>query len=97
MTASGGIHGADGGDFGKGAANGASGFRFVGSIFGAFSHSRVVASGFGFYGAAISVYSHFPARGRDVVHPKDMSMTIELGTTEKKAAVAASPSPRAAR
>lgn len=93
----GGIHGADGGDFGKGAANGASGFRFVGSIIGAFSHSRVVASGFGFYGAAISVYSHFLARGRDVVYPRDMSMTIELGTTEKKAAVAASPSPRAAR
>lgn len=92
-----GIHGANGGDVGKGAANGASGFRFLGSIIGAFSHSRVVASGFGFYGAATSVYSHFLARGRDVVYPKDMSMTIELGTTEKKAAVGASPSPRAAQ
>ena len=92
-----GMHGADGGDVGKGAANGASGFRFLGSIIGAFSHSRVVASGFGFYGAAISVYRHFLARGRDVVYPQDMSMTIELGTTEKKAAVGASPFPRAAR
>ena len=92
-----GIHGADGGDVGKGAANGASGFRFLGSIIGAFSHSRVVASGFGFYGAAMSVYSHFLARGRDVVYAKDMSMTIELGTTEKKTSVGASPSPRAAR
>jgi len=42
-----------------------------------------VASGFGFYGAAMSVYSHFLARGRDVVHPKDMSMMIGLGTREK--------------
>jgi hypothetical protein len=92
-----GIHGADGGDVGKGAANGASGFRFLGSIIGAFSHSRVLASGFGFYGAATSVYSHFLARGSDVVYPRDMSMTIELGTTEKKSAVGASPSPRAAQ
>jgi hypothetical protein len=92
-----GIHGADGGDVGKGAANGASGFRFLGTIIGALSHSRVVASGFGFYGAAISVYSHFLARGRDVVYPKDMSMTVELGTTEKKPAAEALPSTRAAR
>jgi hypothetical protein len=86
-----GIHGADGGDIGKGAANGAAGFRFLGTIIGAFSHSRVVASGFGFYGAAISVYSHFLARGRDVVYPKDMSMTIEVGTTEKQPAAGAQP------
>jgi hypothetical protein len=77
-----GIHGADGGDIGKGAANGASGFRFLGTIIGAFSHSRVVASGFGFYGAAMSVYSHFLARGSDVNYPKDMSMLIGLGTRE---------------
>ncbi len=92
-----GIHGADGGDVGKSAANGASGFRFLGSMIGAFSRSRVVASGFGFYGAAVSVYSHFLARGRDVVYPTDMSMTIELGITEKKSAGGASPSSPAAR
>jgi hypothetical protein len=86
-----GIHGADGGDIGKGAANGASGFRFLGTIVGALSHSRVVSSGFGFYGAAISVYSHFLARGRDVVYPKDMSMTIEIGAIEKPPAVGAQP------
>ncbi len=73
-----------GGDVGSGAANGASGFRFVGTIVGAFAHSRVVSSGFGFYGAAMSVYSHFLARGRDVVYPKDMSMMIGLGTKEKQ-------------
>lgn len=76
----GGIHGADGGNAGQGAANGASGFRFLGTIIGAFAHSRVVSSGFGFYGAATSIYSHFLARGRDVDYPKDMSMLIGLGT-----------------
>jgi len=51
---------------------------------GAFAHSRVVASGFGAYGAAMQVYSHFLARGREVVYPKDMSMVIGLGTREKQ-------------
>jgi len=58
---------------------------------GAFAHSRVVASGFGFYGAAMSVYSHFLARGRDVVYPKDMSMMIGLGTREKQPLAGAEP------
>lgn len=75
-----GLHGADGGGAGQGAANGASGFRFLGTIIGALAHSRVVSSGFGFYGAAGSIYSHFLARGRDVNYPKDMSMLIGLGT-----------------
>jgi hypothetical protein len=45
----------DGGgiDPGAGAANGTSGFGFVGAIVGALAHSRVVASGFGIYGAAM--------------------------------------------
>ncbi|MGH9547539.1 MAG: hypothetical protein ACRD23_20200 [Terriglobales bacterium] len=77
-----GLHGADGGGAGQGAANGASGFRFLGTIIGALAHSRVVSSGFGFYGAGMSVYSHFLARGRDVNYPKDMSMLIGLGTRE---------------
>lgn len=76
----GGIHGVDGGSAGQGAANGSSGFRLLGTIIGAFAHSRVVSSGFGFYGAAASIYSHFLARGRDVDYPKDMSMLIGLGT-----------------
>ena len=71
------------GDVGGGAANGESGFKLVGTVVGAFAHSRVVSSAFGFYGAGVSVYSHFLARGRDVVYPKDMSMVIDLGTREK--------------
>jgi len=79
-----GLHQGSEGDAGGGAANGASGFGLIGTIAGALSHSRAVASGFGAYGAAISVYSHFLARGRDVVYPKDMSMVVGLGTRDSK-------------
>jgi hypothetical protein len=72
------------GDPGGGAASGASGFGVIGTLVGALAHSRVVSSGFGAYGAARSVYSHFLARGRDVVYPKDMSMVIGLGTRDVK-------------
>ena len=90
------FHGGDGGgDPGSGAASGASGFGFLGTIVGTLAHSRVVASGFGAYGAAMSVYSHFLARGRDVVYPKDMSMVIGLGTRDSRADISTTPgSPR---
>jgi hypothetical protein len=88
------------GDMSGGAANGASGFKLVGTVVGAFAHSRVVASGFGFYGAGMSVYSHFLARGRDVVYPKDMSMIVDLGTRKEQprsdATMPSKDSPRAA-
>ena len=75
-------HGGGGGDLGGSAANGASGFRFVGMAIGMLARSRVVAAGLGAYGAASSIYYHFLARGRDVVYPKDMAMVIGLGTRE---------------
>ncbi len=86
-----GLHGGGGGSLGGSAANGASGFRFVGMIVGALAHSRVVATGFGVYGAASSVYYHFLARGRDVVYPKDMAMVIGLGERESKPTAAIMP------
>jgi hypothetical protein len=64
------------------AANGASGFRFAGTILGLAARSRLVSRGFGAYGAALSIYYHFLTRGRDVVYPKDMAMVIGLGTRE---------------
>lgn len=73
-----------GGDIGKGAAAGASGFRLVGAVLGAAAKSRVVSSGLGIYGASIAVYSHFLARGREVIYPRDMSMVIELGNPDSK-------------
>jgi len=84
--------GVSGGEAGGSAANGASGFRFVGMIVGLAAHSRVVSAGFGSYGAAMSIYYHFLARGRDVVYPKDMAMVIGLGTRDSKSAKAAGPS-----
>jgi hypothetical protein len=78
------LHGGNGGDLSGSAANGASGFRFVGMVVGALARSRVVATGFGAYGAATSIYYHFLARGRDVVYPKDMAMVIGLGTRQSK-------------
>ena len=71
---------ANGGGPGSAAANGASGFRFAGALVAAVAHSRVVSSGFGIYGASMSVYTHFLARGNDVVYPKNMAMVIGLGT-----------------
>jgi hypothetical protein len=80
--------GGGGGDLGGSAANGASGFRFVGMAVGMLARSRVVASGFGAYGAANSIYYHFLARGHDVVYPKEMGMVIGLGTRESTRASA---------
>lgn len=80
----GGVHsgGLSGGSSG-GAANGAIGFKLVGAVLGAAAHSQVVTAGLGAFGAAHSVYSHFLARGRDVVYPKDMSMVLAIGDAEK--------------
>ena len=86
--------GPSGGEAGGSAANGASGFRFVGMIVGLAAHSRVVSAGFGSYGAAMSIYYHFLARGRDVVYPKDMAMVIGLGTRVSKSTNTAGPSAR---
>jgi hypothetical protein len=78
------------GEAGSGAANGVSGFGFLGMIAGVAAHSRVVSAGLGSYGAAFAIYHHFLARGRDVVYPKDMAMVIGLGTRKDKTATTAS-------
>lgn len=69
-----------GGEAGARAANGASGFRVVGILFGVLVHSRALASGFGVYGAGMSIYEHFLTRGRDVEYPKDTAMAIGFGS-----------------
>ncbi len=79
------------GDAGGSAASGASGFRAVGMIVGTLAHSRVLGAGMGIYGASMSVYSHFLARGRDVVYPKDTSMLIGLGAREEPNATNSGP------
>jgi hypothetical protein len=85
------------GEAGNGAANGASGFKLVGMVVALAANSRVLRAGFGSYGAAMSIYYHFLARGRDVVYPKDMAMVIGLGTRDSKSANSAQPSAKLVR
>ena len=61
-------------------AGGAGGFKLVGIAMGAFVHSQPLGMAMGAYGASMSVYSHFMARGRDVVFPKNTAMEISIGT-----------------
>lgn len=82
----GGVRGGGSGGVGGGAATGALGFKLVGTLIGAFAHSQVLTAGFGAYGAGRSVYSHFLAKGRNVVYPKDMSMVLALGNSVKTTA-----------
>jgi hypothetical protein len=60
-------------------AGGAGGFKLVGIAMGAFVHSQPLGMAMGAYGASMSVYSHFIARGRDLVFPKNTAMEIAIG------------------
>jgi hypothetical protein len=72
-------HDGDGGS-NSGAAGGLGGFKLVGMVVGAVARSRAFGTTMGAYGAAVSVYSHFIARGREVVFPKNTAMQIGIGT-----------------
>jgi hypothetical protein len=61
-------------------AGGAGGFKLVGIVMGLFVRSQPLGMAMGAYGASMSVYSHFIARGRDIVFPKDTAMEIAVGT-----------------
>src|SRR5450759_4241288 len=80
MSARGGDnHDHDGGN-NSGAAGGLGGFKLVGMVMGAAVRSRAFGTTMGAYGAAVSVYSHFMARGREVEFPKNTAMQIGIGT-----------------
>ncbi len=72
-------HDGDGGS-NSGAAGGLGGFKLVGMVVGAAARSRAFGITLGAYGAGMSVYSHFIARGREVVFPKNTAMQIGIGT-----------------
>ncbi len=74
----------------SGATGGLGGFKLVGMVVGAVARSRTFGTTMGAYGAAVSVYSHFIARGREVVFPKNTAMQIGIGT---RAATATPPLP----
>ena len=52
----------------------------MGIVMGVFVHSQPLGIAMGAYGASMSVYSHFIARGRDLVFPKNTAMEIAIGT-----------------
>jgi len=72
--------GGAGGNANSRVAGGAGGFKLVGIAMGAFVHSQPLGMAMGAYGASMSIYSHFIARGRDLVFPKNTAMEIALGT-----------------
>jgi hypothetical protein len=71
---------------------GAGGFKLVGMVLGAFVKSRAFGYSMGAYGAGMSVYTHFIARGHDVVFPKNTAMEIGIGTRTASEEPAAPPS-----
>jgi hypothetical protein len=64
----------------SGATGGLGGFKLVGMVVGAAAQSRAFGMSMGAYGAAVSVYTHFMARGREVEFPKNTAMQIGIGT-----------------
>jgi len=68
---------------GDGVAGGAAGFRLVGIALGAAVKSQPLGMAMGAYGASRSVYSHFIARGQDVVFPKNTALEIGIGARGK--------------
>ena len=73
------------------AAGGANGFKLVGITMGVLVHSRVFGYTMGAYGAGMSIFTHFVARGRDVVFPKNTEMDIGIGAREAAPAKRAEP------
>ena len=61
-------------------AGGVGGFKVVGLVLGLAVHSRVLGYTMGAYGAGMALYSHFIARGKEVVFPKNTAMEIGIGT-----------------
>ena len=67
----------------SGVAGGTAGFKLVGMALTLAIHSQPVGMAMGAYGSARSVYSHFIAKGRDVVFAKNTPMEISLGSPHK--------------
>ena len=66
-----------------GIGGGAAGFKLVGIVISAAVKSQPLGMAMGAYGASRSVYSHFIARGNDVVFPKHTVMEIRFGSRGK--------------
>jgi type IV secretory pathway VirB10-like protein len=66
-----------------GAGGGAAGFKLVGIALSLAVKSQPFGMAMGAYGASRSVYSHFIARGQDVVFPTNTLMEIGIGSRGK--------------
>ncbi len=66
-----------------GVGGGAAGFKLVGIAISALVKSQPLGMAMGAYGASRSVYSHFIARGNDVIFPKHTAMEIRFGSQGK--------------
>ena len=73
-------NGLNGGDGNARGAGGLGGFKLVGMALGMAVRSRALGYSMGAYGAGMSVYTHFIARGSEVVFPKNTAMQIGIGT-----------------
>ncbi len=63
----------------------------VGIVMGVVARSRAFSTTMGAYGAAVSVYSNFIARGREVEFPKNTAMQVGIGTRPPTATPQAAP------
>jgi hypothetical protein len=70
-------------------AGGAGGYKLIGIALGLAVHSHPLGMAMGAYGGGMSIYTHFIARGHDVVFPKNTAMEIGIGTRRPAADVAA--------
>lgn len=77
------------GDTGPRVAGGAGGYRLVGIALGATIHSQQLGMAMGAYGGCRSIYTHFVARGHEVIFPRNTAMQIGISTRTE-------PSPRSA-
>jgi hypothetical protein len=66
------------GDTGPRVAGGATGYKLIGIILGATVHSQQFGMAMGAYGGCRSIYTHFIARGHEVVFPKNTAMEIAI-------------------
>jgi type IV secretory pathway VirB10-like protein len=73
----------DAGQSRPGVAGGAAGFKLVGIALSLAVKSHGFGVAMGAYGASRSVYSHFIARGQDVVFPRNTTMEIGIGSRGK--------------
>ncbi|MGC1418070.1 MAG: hypothetical protein WA817_22470 [Candidatus Acidiferrum sp.] len=77
-------------------AGGVGGFKLVGVALGVLVHSQPLGMAMGAYGASMSIYSHFIARGHELVFPKNTAMEVSIGT-RPSASVPSTPNPPATK